>query len=193
MVRVSTSWPSPDPRGGQALAPPRGLPYALTAVARPAVRDDILAGLVTLVVTVLAAAPVGLLWAALAPRADVVVEGGGVQLAQQGGLGVFIAADGSFLLAGLLAGAVSGVFAWRLGRAHGPAVVLALTVGGLLAAYLAVRVGQQVGVEALERAIAEDPRRMLELPVRLRAREALVGWPVGALLAYVGASFVSGR
>jgi len=33
----------------------------------------------------------------------------------------------------------------------------------------------------------------LELNLRLRAREALVGWPVGALAAYVGASMVRGR
>ena len=159
---------------------------------RPPVRADALAGLVTVVVTVLVGAPVGLLWAAFAPRVDVVVTGSDVQLVEPGS-SAFIAGDAAFLVAGLLAGLVGGVVAWALGRAHGPTVVVALTVGGLLAAYVAMRVGQQVGLEEVRDAVEAGQQGQLELSLRLRAREALVGWPVGALLGYLGASFVRGR
>jgi hypothetical protein len=193
---VSTSWPTPDPRRASTLAPTAGpafgLPYELPAPTAPSATADASAGLLAAVVSVLLGGPVGLLWAALAPRADVVVVGQAVQLAEPGS-SAFIAGDGVFLLAVTLAGAVGGVLAWRLGRAHGPAVVVGLTVGGLLAAYVAMVVGQQVGLEEFQRAVRSGRQGVLELTLRLRAREALVGWPVGALLGYLGASLLRGR
>lgn len=186
---MSTSWTTPDPR---RAAPAFGTPYVLPTAASPSVLQDLRAGLTAAVVTVLLGAPVGLLWAALAPRVDVVVAGENVQLAEPG-TSAFIAGDGFFLLAVLLAGAVGGVLAWWLGRDHGPAVVVGLTVGGLAAAYVAMRVGSAVGLEEVQRAVDAGQQGALELSLRLRAREALVGWPVGALLAYVGTSFVRGR
>ena len=186
---MSTSWTTPDPR---RAAPAFGTPYVLPAAASPSLMQDLRAGATAAVVTVLLGAPVGLLWAALAPRVDVVISGENVQLAEPG-TSAFIAGDGFFLLAVLLAGAVGGLLAWRLGREHGPAVVVGLTVGGLAAAYVAMRVGGAVGLEEVQQAVAAGEQGALELSLRLRAREALVGWPVGALVAYVVASFVRGR
>lgn len=186
---MSTSWTTPDPR---RTAPAFGTPYVLPAQASPSLVQDLRAGVTAAVVTVLLGAPVGLLWAAVAPRVDVVVSGENVQLAEPG-TSDFIAGDGYFLLAVLLAGVVGGLLAWRLGREHGPAVVLGLTVGGLAAAYVAMRVGSVVGLEEVQQAVNAGRQGALELSLRLRAREALVGWPVGALVAYVGASFVRGR
>ena len=186
---VSTSWTTPDPR---RAAPAFGTPYVLPATASPSLQQDVQAGVTAAVVTVLLGAPVGLLWAALAPRVDVVVSGENVQLAEPG-TSAFIAGDGFFLLAVLLAGAVGGLIAWRLGRAHGPAVVVGLTLGGLAAAYVAMRVGSTVGLEEVQQAVDAGQQGALELSLRLLAKEALVGWPVGALVAYVGASFVRGR
>jgi hypothetical protein len=168
------------------------MPYAVPVAGSPTLAEDVRAGLLTAAVTVLLGAPVGLLWAALAPRVDVVISGEDVQLADPSS-SAFIAGDGAFLLAVLLAGVIGGLVAWRLGREHGPAVVAGLTVGGLLAAYVAMRVGQQVGLEDVERAVSAGRQGALELTLRLRAQEALVGWPVGALLAYVGATLVRGR
>lgn len=185
---MSTSWTSSDPR----RAAPFGAPYVVPAEASPALHEDVRAGAAAAVVSVLLGAPVGLLWAALAPRVDVVVSGESVQLAEPGS-SAFIAGDGSFLLAVLLAGVVGGLVAWWLGREHGPAVVLGLTVGGLAASWVAMRVGSTVGLEEVQRAVDAGQQGALELSLRLRAQEALVGWPVGALLAYVGASFVRGR
>lgn len=189
---VSSPWSTPDPRRPLAALPPTRTAYDLPLDARPPVRQDVLAGLVTVAVTVLAGAPVGLIWAALAPRVDVVVVGSDVQLVEPGS-SAFIAGDAAFLLAALLAGAVGGVVAWALGRAHGPTVVVALTAGGLVAAYVAMTVGQQVGLEEVRSAVEAGAQGPLELSLRLRAQEVLVAWPVGAMLGYLGASFVRGR
>lgn len=186
---MSTSWTSPDPRG-TALS--SGAASVVPAVASPSLQRDAFAGVLAAVVPVLVGAPVGLLWAALAPRVEVVVAGQDVQLAEPG-TSAFIAGDGFFLLAGLLAGALGGLLAWRLGRDHGPAVVVGLTLGGLIAAYVAMRVGTTVGAAEVQAAVRAGQQGALELNLRLRAQEALVGWPVGSLLGYVGASFVRGR
>lgn len=150
-----------------------------------ALRRDVLAGSITVVVTVLLGAPVGLLWAALAPEAEVVVHGTRVDVVETYG-DAFIAADAAYLAVVVVAGTVSGLLAWCLAAAHSPAVVVGLTVGGLAAAWVAAAVGEQVGRTALELAGAgvEGPR---ELAVRLRSTSAVVGWPLASLAAYVGA------
>ena len=189
---ATTSWSTPDPRRPLAALPTTSQPYDLPAEAGPSVSADAFAGLVTVVATVLLGAPVGLLWAAFAPRVDVVVTGADVQLVDPGS-SAFIAGDAAFLAAALVAGVVGGVLAWRLGREHGPAVVVGLTLGGLLAAYVAMRVGQQVGLDEVRSAVQAGQQGGLELSLRLRAQEALVAWPVGALLGYLVASLVRGR
>jgi hypothetical protein len=95
------------------------------------------AAVLTTVGVVLLGAPLGLLWAAVAPPVDVVVgEGGSTRLADPL-RDAFIAVDGTFLVLALLAGLLSGVLGWRLGRRFGPGVVVGLVVGGLLAAEVA--------------------------------------------------------
>ena len=199
---MSTSWSAPDPRRAAVAAPASGVAASgvaafgvavdETATERVPVGEEVRAGLIAAVVPLLVAAPVGLLWAAVAPRVDVVVSGDRVDLAESGST-AFIAGDGFFLLAVALAGVVSGLVAWRLARQPGPGVVLGLALGGLAAAYVAMVVGQQVGSDAVQAAIDGGLQGALEINLRLRAREALVGWPVGALVAFVGASLVRRR
>ncbi|TAL19327.1 MAG: DUF2567 domain-containing protein [Frankiales bacterium] len=193
---VSTLWSAPDPR--RAASPPGAVrapfaaPYVVAAPAHPTLWHDAFAGLLAAVVTVLVGAPVGLLWAAVAPTVDVVVDGDQVQLVEPGS-SAFIATDGFFLFAVALAGVVGGVLAWRLAHPHGPAVVVGLTLGGLAAAYVAMVVGEQVGLAEVQQAVQAGQQGALELTVRLRAEEALVGWPVGALVGYAAASLLRGR
>jgi hypothetical protein len=190
---VSTSWTTPDPRRTPPAAPLFGEAYVHVEQATPpSPRQDLVAAVLTVVATVLAGAPVGLLWAAVAPKVAVVIEDGNVSLVRPMS-DEFITGDAYFLFAMVLAGAVGGLVAWRLGRAHGPAVVLALAAAGLLAAYVAMVVGQLVGAEAVELAAASTSQEVVELTLRLRAKEAMVGWPAASLLAYLGASFVRGR
>jgi hypothetical protein len=190
---VSTSWTTPDSRRTAPAAPVFGEAYVHVEQAPPpSLRQDLFAAALTLAATVLAGAPVGLLWAAAAPKVAVVIDAGNASLVRPMS-DEFITGDAYFLFAVLLAGAVGGLLAWRFGRAHGPAVVLALVAAGLLAAYVAMVVGQLVGAEAVELAAASTSQEVVELTLRLRAKEAMVGWPVGSLLAYLGASFVRGR
>jgi MFS family permease len=158
-------------------------------VSSPSRRLDLLAGLLTVAITVLAGAPVGLLWAAVGPHVDVVVDERGPVL-REPGTDVFIAADGYFLAAVLLAGVVTGLVAWRLGRRHGPAVVPALAVGGLLAAFVAARVGGQVGLPEAQEALRSGQFGVIEVALRLRAWEAMLGWPVAALTAYLAVALL---
>lgn len=164
-----------------------GVPYEQEEPAPPPLRDDIRAGLLTLAVTILAGPPVGLLWALLAPRVDVVVVGEDVNLVQAYADG-FIAADAYFLAAVFVAGLVAGVAAWKLASAHGPVVVLTLALGGLIAAYVAMTVGHEVGTAALREALQRSDGKVFELPVKVQATEAMIGWPLASMLAFLTAS-----
>lgn len=191
MVAVSTSWTSPDARrtvAGTAF----GRPYERTEPAPPPVREDVVAGLLTVAVTALLGAPVGLLWALLGPDVEVVVEGEGVRYADPFS-DALIAVDGAFLAAVVVAGLVGGLVAERLARRHGPAVVVGLVLGGFAAAHVASVVGAQYGLEGLRAAIREGGQGRYSGFLELTAPEALVGWPVASLLAYVAVSLLRGR
>ena len=191
MEGVSASWTTPDPRR-TGPGPVFGVPPADPRPDRPSVADDARAMALTVAVSVLLGAPVGLLWAAIAPRVPVVVAGGDVNLAETYGDG-FIAVDGYFFAAVVLSGLVGGLVAWWLGHLHGPAVVVGLALGGLAAAWVAMRVGEQVGLDALRAAVAAGEQGRFDLSLDLKSTAALVGWPVTSLLAYLGASATTGR
>jgi hypothetical protein len=180
-------WASPDPRpsgSGTAfgVAPtPRG--------PRTPLWHDLRAGLLTVAVTVLVGAPVGLLWAALAPRVRVEVRGEDVQVLDAYRDG-FIAVDAWFFAAVVLAGVVGGLVAARLGAAHGPAVVLGLVAGGLAAAWIAARVGGLVDHLTVRQLVEQGVQGRRELAVQLRSTSALLGWPLASLLAFLALSVV---
>jgi hypothetical protein len=138
-------------------------------------RADALAAVVTAVGCVLLGAPAGLLWAAVAPRVMVDVAGTAVSLA----------GDGWFLGVVSVVGLLTGLLAWALGRRYGPGVVLGLAAGGLLAAYVAARSGELVDAGAAREAVEAGRMGALELSLVLRSTEAIVGWPVGALLGFL--------
>jgi hypothetical protein len=187
---VSAPWASPDARRtvtGTAF----GRPYEHSEAVAPPVAADLRAGLLAVAVTVLLGAPVGLLWAALAPHAEVVLTGTRVQLAETYS-GAFVAADACYLAAVAVAGLVGGLVARRCASAHGPAVVVGLTVGGIVAAYVAAVVGEQVGSTAGELVAAGAAGRQ-ELALQLRSAPAMVGWPVASLLAHVVATMLRDR
>ncbi len=178
-------WASPDPR-------PRGGGTSFgTAPTPPApgtpLWQDVRAGLLTIAVTVLVGAPVGLLWAALAPRVTVEVTGEDVQVLDTYRDG-FIAVDAWFFAAVVVAGLVGGVLAWWLGADHGPGVVLGLVVGGLAAAWIASRVGGEVDRLTVRQLLESGVQGRRELAVQLRSTSALLGWPIASLLAFLALS-----
>jgi hypothetical protein len=178
-------WASPDPRpsGG-------GTPFGTAPTQRTPgtpLWHDVRAGLLTVAVTVLVGAPVGLLWAAVAPRVAVELSGEDVRV-----LGAFtdgfIAVDAWFFAAVVVAGLVGGGVAWWLGAAHGPAVVLGLVVGGLAAAWIASRVGGEVDRVTVQQLVESGAQGRRELAVRLRSTSALLGWPIASLLSFLALS-----
>lgn len=104
----------------------------------------------------------------------------------------YIATDGFFSLAVLVAGLVSGVLAWRLARAHGPAVVPALAAAGLAAAYVAMRVGEAVDDDRVRSAVLASQERV-DLPLQLGAVTSLALWPGVALIAWVACTYLRDR
>lgn len=169
-----------------------GVPFERVEPMAPPRRDDVKAAALTLVASVAAGAPVGFLWSLLAPRVEAVASGQDILLVEAYTSG-FIAADGYFVAAALLAGVVGGLVAWWLGSRHGPAVVVALAVGGLAAAVIAMGTGEQIGLSDAREAVQAGGAAAFELPLDLKAHEALVAWPLASLVTYLAASLVKGR
>ena len=187
---MSTSWTRPDARpvrSGTVF----GRPDERSEPAPPPVAHDVRAGVLVVLLTAVMGAPVGMLWAALAPHVPVEVTGTRVDVVDHYG-DAFIAVDGYFFVGVVVAGVVSGLLARRFAAAHGPAVVVGLAAGGLVAADVAARVGAQIGPTARELVEAGAVGRQ-EVAVRLRSTPALVGWPVASLLTYVAAAWSRGR
>lgn len=158
-------------------------------------RADVPGAVAVLVATVLLGAPAGLLWSSLAPRLTVTFGAEGPSAPDLQSSEAFIGADGSYALVMLAVGVLCGALAWLFARRSGPWTVAALTVGGVLAALVAARVGVLPGsretLEALEQGrVGHAPvelylgRLQGEEP-HLRASWAALAWPVGALAAFV--------
>lgn len=168
-----------------------------TATTARSWRADALPALLVVVGMVLLGAPVGLLWSAVSPRVAFQVSDGGVTVLGPETSEGFMGADGSYALVLFGAGLACGFLAWWLARRSGPWTVVALAVGGVLAALVAARVGLLPGkAEALAALRPGSPERgTFELflgargeddALHLRAAWAAVAWPVGALVAFLG-------
>jgi hypothetical protein len=145
--------------------------------------EDLVTCALTLGVTVLLGAPLGLIWSAVAPHAHVTVAAGEAYITDAA-TEVFIAGDGWFIGLTLLVGIACGVLAWLVARGSGPFVVVALALGGLGAAYVASRVGVRVGQDAWLPAAHSGRDGTYLGNVVLKAQAALVVWPLAAVAAF---------
>ncbi|HEV7826792.1 MAG TPA: hypothetical protein VGP02_18005 [Mycobacteriales bacterium] len=165
------------PGPGDAAAP-------LSFRAAFAPRDLLGAGVVAVAIAAVGV-PVGLLWAALGPRASVLITADGAVSAENRPE-VFVGADGSFGALGIAAGFLlgAGVYFWRRGR--GPWMAIGLAVGSLAGAYVASKVGHQVGLGTYEKLLAGEPTgQRFQRPVGLRADGMLFLQPLVAVVVYV--------
>lgn len=123
-------------------------------------------------------APLGWLWAALAPDVPVVVADGGVVPTQAEPEG-FFAGDGWFVLLGLGFGVLVALALWiGLRRYRGPVILVALTVGTVGAAVIAWWIGHRIGWSGYRNQVLHSaPGTHLERPPELRAKE--LGWWFG--------------
>lgn len=153
-------------------------------------RTELLIAGLTAAVVVLLGAPAGLLWSAVAPHSHVAVEAGGAYISDAQ-TEVFIAGDGWFLGITLLLGVATGGLAWLVARRSGPFVLVGLAVGGLLASYVASKVGVRVGQDALEAAVRSGRVGTYTSNIALQTKTAIVAWPLGAVAAF--ATLVASR
>ncbi|MER7461200.1 DUF2567 domain-containing protein [Micromonospora sp. NPDC126480] len=182
---------APYPHGGGT--PPEGLAaggpvYPATWYAGPPpapeprepLRPRIVRAAVGALGVVVLGAPLGLLWAALAPDTPVVKTAVGAVYGEPQPEQP-IAADGWFSLLGLGFGVLAAVGLWFvLRRARGPIGLVAAVLGALGAALVAWQVGRRVGLATFERLLATAPEgQAFGKPADLRAGG--VEWVLGVL------------
>ncbi|NJP35253.1 DUF2567 domain-containing protein [Micromonospora sp. HSS6-12] len=179
----------PAPAVGPAAVPaggPVGPVYPATwyggppPVAEEPPRPRVAQAVVAALGLVVLGAPLGLLWATLAPDTPVVktAEGaiyGEPQPEQP------IAADGWFSLLGLGFGVLAAVALWFvLRRTRGPVGLVAAVLGSLGAALVAWQVGRRVGLATFERLLTSAPEgEAFGKPADLRAGG--IEWVLGVL------------
>ncbi len=170
--------------GGTAPGAPAGRrpahrpsPWSLT-------RSELRTALAVVVAMAALGAPVALLWVQLAPRLAFRVVRPELALPVVPEAEEYVAADGRFALLTLGAGIVAGLACWLLRRSRGPAVVLALALGGLLGAIVTWRLGVWLSPGYTPQDLREVGRTVYQ-PLRLLARAALVLEPFAAVLVYL--------
>ncbi|MDK0518964.1 ABC transporter permease [Streptomyces sp. ML-6] len=128
----------------------------------------------------------GLLWLWLAPRVPLISDETAVFLSNSEGEEA-VGADGTFVLLALACGAVSGALVFFFRRSGGIALVIGLALGGLLGSLLAWRLGVWLGpdqdVVAHARAVGKGV--VFDAPLQLRAKGALLAWPLGAMAVHL--------
>jgi hypothetical protein len=130
----------------------------------------------------------GFVWAALAPRAGLVMTGPGAAALANPESSAFIAADGVFCLVALAGGVLSGLAGYVFAvRRWGPLPMAGVLAGAVAAAFLTRWVGQQEGLAAFHHLLATLPAgARLHGPLTLGAASALTFWPLAAGLAAGG-------
>lgn len=160
---------------------------------------DAQAALALMAGSVLLGAPAGLLWSVVAPRVHIIVSAQGLDAGDLESDKAFIGADGTYFLLMLGMGLLCGLVAWWVFRRSGPVTVLALVVGGGVAALVAASVGLMPGADRAVAAVAEGSsfRGHIDLylgrlhpdkSLSLRAGSAFLAWPAGACLAFLAAA-----
>jgi hypothetical protein len=125
----------------------------------------------------------GVAWWALTdlPTFRVLSNGGAVT--SERGLAGFIAADAWYVVCGAVVGLVVGVLAWRwFGRVGWLVVVLAAGLG-TAAGLLCWFVGYRIGPGSFDaRLAAAQPGDLVPIDLTVRARAALLVWPLFAVI-----------
>ena len=131
-----------------------------------------------LAAVLLLGAPLGLLWAVVAPEVPVLkttdcgtAEPTECVVVPSAQPEQFIAADGWFGLLGLVFGVLAAIAGWLLLRRYrGPVTLAVVVLGCLGAALLAWRVGRQIGLEEFQQLLATStPGETFGKPADLRA------------------------
>lgn len=142
-------------------------------------------GALATVVVVLLGLPAGLLWAWLAPHTGYVVIGHQGLVADPETQNL-IGADGRFAVITASAGLICAIAAYLLaGRLGEIALLVALAAGGVLAAFVAWRIGHLFGLSHYQHVVktGADGTRA-QGPLGLRAAGLVIIWPLVAVVGF---------
>lgn len=132
----------------------------------------------------------GLIWGLVAPGEHVFVAEDAVYRIGDDSNNVFVA-TALYVLFSALAGLACAAGAWAVRRLRGPAVALALVVGGLIGAWAGIVVGEQItelrgtwpGLGELDAVLGQ----VLVIPATVDAWPAVIGQPLAATVVYAAA------
>ncbi|MEE1765456.1 MULTISPECIES: DUF2567 domain-containing protein [unclassified Streptomyces] len=186
-------WAPPPTSGGGGAEPWYG-PEKPEKPAGPGLRTELIeAAVVTVVMTLLGGALLGVLWWWLAPHVPLVSDGSAVYFKDTEGEQA-VGVDGTFTLLALGAGALSALVVFLLRRRGGVPLTVALLIGGLLGAVVAWRLGVWLGpgTDVAARAKEVGQGVTFSAPLKLAAKGALLAWPLAALLVHLGLTAMFG-
>lgn len=163
------------------------------AAAAAELRKDLRDATLVLVAVTLLGVALGLLWLWLAPRVPLISNSEGVFLKDTEGEAA-IGADGTFVLLAVALGALTAAAVFVLRRHGGVALVLALALGGLFASLLGWGIGVWFGPsqDVVERAREAGEGVTFDAYLELRAKGALLAWPVAAMVVHLGLTALFG-
>jgi hypothetical protein len=155
----------------------------LTPVLRhPLVRDV----LVVLGWFAVAGAIGAVVWWQLTPLAEFTRGEAGAEMGE-GELGRQVAADGWYFVIAAVGGLLSGIALLSLRRRDPLVMVVLVTLGGLVAGWLMLRIGMWLGPPDPEAVLSQvDVGDAVPVQLEPRARGVLFVWPVAALLGAIG-------
>ncbi len=135
----------------------------------------------------------GLLWLWLAPHVPLFADDQAVYLKDSEGEQA-VGVDGTFTLLAVGFGVLSALVVFLVRRHGGIAPVVGLALGALLGAVVAWRLGIWLGPAQDVAAHAKQVGKgvTFDAPLELKAKGALLAWPVAAMLAYLGLTALFG-
>ncbi|WP_043675328.1 DUF2567 domain-containing protein [Streptomyces xylophagus] len=191
-------WQPPgDPGTSGAGYPPYAPQDASYGADGPGWKTEAIEAVVVTVGLALTGVLLGLLWWWLAPHVplvgDVVDKSWVVYLKDSEGEQA-VGVDGTFTLLAVAFGVLSAVAVFLLRRRGGVPLVVAVTVGGLLASLLAWRLGMWLGPtkDVLAHAKSVGKGVTFSAPLKLGAKGALMVWSVAALVVHLGLTALFG-
>ncbi|WP_413756772.1 AAA family ATPase [Streptomyces sp. MMBL 11-3] len=178
--------PNHQPPHDAWQAPPAGY-GAVHEKDGPGTRTELREAAVVTVALTVAGLLLGVLWWWLAPHVPLVSDSSAVYLKDTEGEQA-IGVDGTFTLLALAFGLVSAVVVFLLRRRGGIALIVALTVGGILGSLVAWRLGIWLGPtqDVVGHAKEVGKGVTFDAPLELGAKGAMLAWSVAALLVHLG-------